>query len=306
MRTEYLHYLLEVNRLGTISAAANKLYVRQSTLSAIISTLEDEFGVKIFYRSRRGVVPTPEGELVLAFAEEVVRRSDDLQNKLSSKSIMRRLVSLISYPSACGLLGPPLAQSIVEKFTDVSFILHDVSINKIISKLCDGVSKIAVGADHESLLSNYQTLGQDYGFEKLYDDYFYLVVSKDSPYANRQLVSVDDITEEHLVFAHFYPTVNDAMIGHVIKRFSRFSVFGSNGVLKKALLQNNMIALMPGLALYNDYYERSGLLRCVRLEGFSTKLTNFVVYSTKLDAVEAFLLEEIRRLYKALPGSLFE
>jgi len=300
MRTEYLQYLLEVNRLGTISAAASKLYMRQSTLSAIIGTLEDEVGVKIFARSRKGVTPTPEGELVLAFAEDFMQKNDDLRHKLSSNSTMRRLISLIAYPSAGGVLGPPLSKRISEKFPDVSFILHDVSINKLLSTLYDGVSRIAIGADGEDQLSEYQNLGQDYVFEKLFDDYFYMVVSKDSPYADRQLININDITEEHLVFAHFYPSVNDAIWGPVIKRFSHFSVFGSNGVLKKAVLENNMIALMPGLALYNDIYAYSGLLRCIRLEGFSTKLTNFVIHTTELDMVETFLLEEIRNLYKTL------
>ena len=304
MRTEYLQYLLEVQRLGTISAAATKLYLRQSTLSAIIGTLEEEVGVKIFTRSRKGVTPTPEGELVLAFAEEVLRGKDLLCEKLALKNTMRRLVSLIAYQSVSSALGPSLSKSISERFSDISFILHDVPANKVLSEFYNGISKIAIGADDEELIFNYQNLGPDYRFERLFDDHFYLVVSKDSPFADCDTVNLEDLTDEHLVFTHFYPSMNDATFSAVIRRFQRFSVFGTTGVLKKVVLENNMVALMPGLALYNDIYISNRQLRRVTLTGFPIKLANFMVYSAELDTVELFLLEEIRRQYKLMAEKL--
>lgn len=305
MRTEYLQYLLEVNSAGTISAAANKLYLRQSTLSAIISTLEDEIGVKIFTRSRRGVSPTPEGELVLAYAEEVIRRSNALREALSSKSTIRRLVSLISYPSACNAFGPALARSLNEHFLDVSLVLHDSPINTILSNIYNGVAKIAVCADYEENIQDYMALGKDYQFETLYEDHFYLVTAASSHYAERPVVHVDELINEHLVFAHYYPSGSDAAISSQFRRFERFSVLSSNSTMKKAVLENNMIALMPGLALYDDIYVKTGQLRCVRVDGFAHSLYNFVLYASELDKAEGFLLDEIRRMYRALPDTLF-
>ena len=58
MRTEYLEYLLEVARTKSISAAAKKLFIGQTTLSAIINSVENELNVKIFQRTHRGVALT--------------------------------------------------------------------------------------------------------------------------------------------------------------------------------------------------------------------------------------------------------
>lgn len=49
---------------GSISAGARALYVSQPALSADIRTLEEELGVKLFFRASRGITLTPEGELL--------------------------------------------------------------------------------------------------------------------------------------------------------------------------------------------------------------------------------------------------
>lgn len=56
MRTEQLKYLLEVTSCGSISAAAKRLYINQTTLSAAIQSIETELGGKLFQRTAKGVV----------------------------------------------------------------------------------------------------------------------------------------------------------------------------------------------------------------------------------------------------------
>ena len=41
MKLEQFHYLLEINRLRSISAAARSLHIRQTTLSAMVKTVEE-------------------------------------------------------------------------------------------------------------------------------------------------------------------------------------------------------------------------------------------------------------------------
>jgi len=300
MRVEYLEYLLEVNRSGSISAAAEKLYLRQSTLSALIGNLEDELDVKIFQRTRKGVTPTPEGELVLSYAKKMTGMDSELREKLSSGNSVRRLINLITYPSASGFLGATLPVCLQEHYPDRTFIMHDVPINKLLTQLTEGLANIAVGAYSEELIDSYE----GYICERLYDDYFYLVVSKDSPYAGRRRVNVGELTEEHLVFAHYYPVVNDIIMRPVMRLFTNFSVFSTNEGIKKAVSRNNMISIMPGLALFNDVYYEQGYLRRIPLTGFQNKLINYVIYLPQLDSAETLILNEIRRIFAAIPPGI--
>lgn len=51
-----------VANAGNITVAANELHVSQPAVSKAIKTLEDQLGGKLFVRTKKGVIKTPEGE----------------------------------------------------------------------------------------------------------------------------------------------------------------------------------------------------------------------------------------------------
>ena len=66
MTLQQLKYLVTVAECGSISEAAQKLFISQPSLSAAIQNLEKEMGVTAFSRFSKGVVITREGEELLA------------------------------------------------------------------------------------------------------------------------------------------------------------------------------------------------------------------------------------------------
>lgn len=71
MTFQQLQYLLQVSQSGSISKAAKSLFVSQPSVSVAISALEEELGFPIFSRTQRGLAPTPEGMLVLEYAQRI-------------------------------------------------------------------------------------------------------------------------------------------------------------------------------------------------------------------------------------------
>ena len=61
MTLSQLKYVVEVVSCGTISKAAEKLYLAQPSLTAAIKDLEAELGITIFKRTNKGVVLTATG-----------------------------------------------------------------------------------------------------------------------------------------------------------------------------------------------------------------------------------------------------
>lgn len=55
MRIEFLNYVIEVAKLGSISAAAKKMWLGTTSMSAIIKNVEDELNTEIFIRTPKGV-----------------------------------------------------------------------------------------------------------------------------------------------------------------------------------------------------------------------------------------------------------
>ena len=69
LTTQQIRFFLEAAECLNFTEAAKRLFVAQSTLSKQIALLEDELGLKLFYRSNRTVGLTPAGrELALRLA----------------------------------------------------------------------------------------------------------------------------------------------------------------------------------------------------------------------------------------------
>ena len=52
MTLQQLKYIIQVVQSGSISSAAQKLYITQPSLSKAIADLEKEMGITIFYRNK--------------------------------------------------------------------------------------------------------------------------------------------------------------------------------------------------------------------------------------------------------------
>ena len=71
MTFQQLYYLLEVEKTGSFSQAAKKLFVTQSTISNAIASLEKEVGGPIFIRGKKALSLTLAGEEILAHAKRI-------------------------------------------------------------------------------------------------------------------------------------------------------------------------------------------------------------------------------------------
>ncbi|SKA25940.1 LysR family transcriptional regulator [Consotaella salsifontis] len=70
-------------RAGSITRAADTLFMSQSAVSRQVSALEEELGAPLFHRHARGLILTEEGETLFQAAEEMNLKLEDAQSKLS-------------------------------------------------------------------------------------------------------------------------------------------------------------------------------------------------------------------------------
>jgi DNA-binding transcriptional LysR family regulator len=75
MELRHLRYFTTVAGLGSVSRAAEKLFIAQPALSQQIRQLEDEIGAALFERLPRGVRLTPAGESFLEDARTILARA---------------------------------------------------------------------------------------------------------------------------------------------------------------------------------------------------------------------------------------
>ena len=84
---EYYRLFLAAATLGSATRAADALHLTQSGVSQGIKKLENELGVSLFIRSRKGLELTPEGQLLLRHANKAFKELTIGERKLRDKTI---------------------------------------------------------------------------------------------------------------------------------------------------------------------------------------------------------------------------
>src|SRR3546814_606397 len=84
---QHLAILIEVERLGSLTAAAERLNVTQSALSHTIKRLEDAHGIKIWTKIGRGLRFTQAGHYLLSMAQRVFPQIEHAEHVLRDFSL---------------------------------------------------------------------------------------------------------------------------------------------------------------------------------------------------------------------------
>lgn len=80
MKLQQLRYAIEIEKWGSLSKAAKKLFISQPNLSTAIKDLETEFGITIFKRNNRGVQVTEKGQALLIYARSILNQCEEMKH----------------------------------------------------------------------------------------------------------------------------------------------------------------------------------------------------------------------------------
>ncbi|WP_050182126.1 LysR family transcriptional regulator [Domibacillus robiginosus] len=105
-----------------ITRAAERLYIAQPTLTYRLQQIEKEFDIKLFYRGRKGVDFTEEGELLVRHAVAMLKEQQKIEEQLWNRGneVKGTLRLSVSRTFAFYRL-PQLLKAFNEKFPKVEF-----------------------------------------------------------------------------------------------------------------------------------------------------------------------------------------
>ena len=86
MTLQQLKYVITVANTGTITEAANRLFISQPSLTNAIHELEKEMNITIFNRTNKGISISKEGEDFLGYARQVLEQAVILEDKYKGGS----------------------------------------------------------------------------------------------------------------------------------------------------------------------------------------------------------------------------
>ena len=187
-----LEYLLAVANHGSFSQAAEKCFVTQPSLSMQVKNLEEELGVILLDRSKKPVIPTEAGTLVLNQAREAVmafRRVTEAVNDL--KGEVSGLLRLGVIPTIAPYLLHRFVPEFTRKYPKVELQIKEMVTSDIVAALNRDMLDAAILAGGTSPGEIIE--------EELFDDRFYAYVSPMHPLYERSNIRIEDIDVKHLL-----------------------------------------------------------------------------------------------------------
>ena len=139
MNLQQLDYIIAVDAHRHFAKAAEKTFVTQPTLSMMIQKLEEELGVRIFDRSKQPVVPTREGEEIIARAKQIM--SDVSRMREFAKQLKHEIsgvMKLAVIPTLAPYLLPLFLKSFAEEHPLLKISIRELVTDEIINSLKNG------------------------------------------------------------------------------------------------------------------------------------------------------------------------
>lgn len=127
-----------VARLGSMNQAARELHTVQSNVTTHIQALEDELGVELFHRNRRGVTLTPAGHRMLPFATRLQKLIADARMAARDEGEPNGTLLLGSLETTMALrLGPALTR-FARDYPAVAMVVQTGTTQKVIEQVVAG------------------------------------------------------------------------------------------------------------------------------------------------------------------------
>lgn len=139
MDVKSIRSLVAVAAAGSISRAAEQMHMAQPALSLQIKKLEEELGVALFERTRKGVVPTVAGSRLLNHGIAILNHLD-LAFQEVRDAVMEPggRVALGMSQSMASLLTVPLAQQVISRWPKIQLQLIEMNTGHIPEALARG------------------------------------------------------------------------------------------------------------------------------------------------------------------------
>lgn len=178
---------LKVCETGSFSKAAEALNYTQSGISQMMAGLEEELGITLFARGKKGVILTDNGTQLIPYIQEMVNQKDklrqaafDINNKVAGK------LRIGSFSSVTALRMPDVIHFFKEHYPEVEVEILDGNYDEIRDWIMHG--QVDCG-----FLSS--IVADDLKFYPLWKDRLCAVVQEGHPLAARESVTLEELSE---------------------------------------------------------------------------------------------------------------
>lgn len=188
----HLAIIKEVDRLGTLTEAANTLFLTQSALSHAIKKLEGQLGIKVWSKEGRNLRLTQAGEHILSLANRTLPQLEHTEHLIAQIAKGKRgslRIGMECHPCYQWLLT--VVSPYLEQWPDV-----DLDVKQ---RFQFGGLGALFSHDIDALVTPDPLFKKGLTYLPVFDYELVLVTHKDHPLANKSFIKPQDLNNETLI-----------------------------------------------------------------------------------------------------------
>jgi DNA-binding transcriptional LysR family regulator len=254
----HIEGFLEVARFGSVSRAAEALYVTQPTLTARLHTLERELGEHLFVRGRQGMRLTDAGRAFLPYAERAVRALRDGRRAIDEVgSAASGHLLLAAAPAVSTYILPAVLEGFVSEHPRVEVVVRTGHSEDVLQMVLRDEVQVGLGRALQH---------PEVQLEPFYEEELVLVVAPDHPFACEKPVSMASLGGEQMILfdrtSSYYEVTQAAFLAAGIAMRGLMEL--DNIEAAKKMVEHGLgISLLPRSAVIREV--DAGALRLVEL-----------------------------------------
>lgn len=285
----YMKSFLEVARCQSFTKAAENLGYVQSSVTAQIQKLEQEYGVVLFERYGRSMRLTSAGEQLRETFALILELYDDSKRTIARQA--KGILEIGTIESLMAFLLPPLFHRFLQSFPEINLQVNELTEPSILQAVRTGQLDVGIlmdlpidDEDIESIIVRQEPL--------------VLVAHPEHPLSALKHVGVADLNGQYLIVTEqgcTYRAALERLLGQHGINYQILHEFGSLEAIKQCVSYGLGIALVPRITVTRELIER----KLVTLPFTHTDIT---FYTQIVHHKKKWLSPAIRHLIDLLEG----
>ena len=185
------HAIIECYETRSINKAAKTLYITPQGLGKLLDRVEHELQVKLFERTKQGLMPTESGTFFYEKSLGIISKAHELEAGLE---VIKNKSKVFKVGYSCGLIRMlPLVkvEQFQEKLSNTKLVLEEGPNDEIKNALIMGKLDIALVIG--------RIAGSDFIEEELASKTMCAIVPKNHPLYSRSSIKIADLKDEQLI-----------------------------------------------------------------------------------------------------------
>lgn len=200
MERSQLLYVVATAKHGSITKAAEELYISQPSLSNQIIKLENELGIKLFERKRQRMELTQAGTAFIEYARGILNSFKKLEQLMGEYASMNKgsiTIGILPITDSMKILD--YLSEFQRKFPSLEIIVRETGSSALVELMLKKEIDVAFAILSDEMLKK---LKEEFDVFKIRKDKITVVMNSKHRLANKESIDLKDLSNEKFIFSN--------------------------------------------------------------------------------------------------------